>query len=54
LSSFSLDERGRAANLLKDSSKRKRIRTEMEDVKEEEKALKTNKQSFLQKFKRLK
>ena len=43
-----LDERGRSAGLLKTSSKRKRIRSEVEDVKEEEKELKEDKHQFLQ------
>lgn len=46
-------ERGRAANLLKGSSKRKRGRAELEEVKEEEKAFKGDRQGFLQEFKRL-
>ena len=52
--SILLDERGRAANLLKTSSKRKRTRSEMESVLEEEKVMKENKQEFLAEFKRLK
>lgn len=35
-----VDERGRSANLLKGSSKRKRLRSELEEVKEEEQSLK--------------
>jgi hypothetical protein len=31
-----LEERGRAAGLLKNNSKRKRTKSELEDVKEEE------------------
>jgi hypothetical protein len=40
--------------LLKPSSKRKRTRTELEEVKEEEKMLKDNKQEFLRVVKHLK
>ena len=39
---------------MKDSSKRKRKREDIENVKEEENALKEDKQLFLQKSKRLK
>ena len=47
-------ERGKAASLLKPSSKRKRTRSEIEEVKEEEKQLKENRQGFLKEAKRLK
>jgi hypothetical protein len=40
--------------LLKPSSKRKRTRNELEEVKEEEKMLKENKQDFLRVVKHLK
>ena len=46
--------RGRSAYLLKSSSKHKRKRSEIEEVKEEERMLKVNKQGFLQEIKRLK
>jgi hypothetical protein len=45
---------GRAANLVKGSSKRKRTRDELEEVKDEEEELKQDRQSFLQQVKRLK
>ena len=51
---FSVAERGKAVNLIKDSARRKRTYSEMEDVKEEEEALKSNKQRFLQDAKRFK
>ncbi len=40
--------------LLKSTSKRKRTKEELEDVKMEEEALKEDKQGFLLEFKRLK
>jgi len=40
--------------MMKDSSKRKRTRKEMEDVKEFEESLKEDRHEFLQKTKRLK
>ena len=49
-----LAERGKALGLIKPSSKRKRTRSEIEEVKEEEKLLKTNKQEFLKETKKLK
>jgi signal transduction histidine kinase len=53
-SSFNVEEKGRATALLKSSSKRKRNRSELEEVKEEEKMLKENKQEFLRVVKHLK
>jgi len=50
----SLVENGSAVNLLKGSSKRKRTRRELEEVKNEEDALNDDKQAFLQEVKRLK
>ena len=47
-------ENGSAVNLLKGSSKRKRTHRELEEVKQEEDALKEDKQAFLQEVKRLK
>jgi len=47
-------ENGSAVNLLKGSSKRKRTHRELEEVKQEEEALKDDKQAFLQEVKRLK
>ena len=47
-------ETGSAVNLLKGSSKRKRTRKELEEVKHEEEALKEDKQEFLKEMKRLK
>ena len=47
-------ENGRASLLLKSSSKRKRTRDELEEVKQEEEALKDDRHSFLQEVKRLK
>jgi hypothetical protein len=44
----------RATALLKPSSKRKKTRGELEEVKEEEKMLKENKQDFLRVVKHLK
>jgi predicted nuclease with TOPRIM domain len=40
--------------LMKNSSKRKRTREELEEVKQEEEALKDDRHSFLQEVKRLK
>ena len=40
--------------MMKDSSKRKRTRQEMEDVREFEQSLKDDRQQFLQQAKRLK
>ena len=47
-------ENGRASNLMKSSTKRKRTRQELEEVKQEEEELKNDKQVFLQMVKRLK
>ena len=49
-----LVENGRASLLMKSSSKRKRTRDELEEVKQEEEALKDDRHSFLQEMKRLK
>ena len=45
---------GEAAFLLKDSSKKKRSREEIEEVKAEEQLLKKDNQGFLKEFKKLK
>ena len=50
----SIGARGKSAFLLKDSSKGKRKRHEMEEVKEEEQALNRDKQQYLRAVKRLK
>ncbi len=47
-------ENGSAVNLLKGSSKRKRSRRELEEVKHEEDELKEDKQAYLEQVKRLK
>ena len=47
-------ENGRASLLMKTTSKRKRTRDELEEVKQEEEALKDDRHSFLQEVKRLK
>jgi septal ring factor EnvC (AmiA/AmiB activator) len=49
-----LVENGRASLLMKTNSKRKRTRDELEEVKQEEEALKDDRHSFLQEVKRLK
>jgi vacuolar-type H+-ATPase subunit I/STV1 len=49
-----LAENGRASLLMKSNSKRKRTRDELEEVKQEEEALKDDRHSFLQEVKRLK
>ena len=49
-----LAENGRASLLMKSTSKRKRTQNELEEVKQEEEALKDDRQSFLQEVKRLK
>jgi hypothetical protein len=49
-----IEQKGRATNFLKTGSKRKRTKNELEEVKEEEKFLKENKQEFLQAVKKLK
>ena len=46
-------ENGRASLLLKSSSKRKRTKEELEEVKMEEDALKEDRQAFLNEYKRL-
>jgi hypothetical protein len=48
-----LAESGRSANLMKASSKRKRTRKELDEVKDEEEELKEDKQAYLQAVKRL-
>ncbi len=47
-------ENGRASNLMKSSTKRKRTREELESVMKEEEELKDDKQGFLQMVRRLK
>jgi hypothetical protein len=47
-------ENGRASLLMKASSKRKRTRDELEEVKQEEEALKGDRHSFLVDYKRMK
>ena len=47
-------ENGRASLLMKSTSKRKRTREELEEVKFEEDALKEDRHAFLADFKRLK
>ncbi len=47
-------ENGSAVNLLKSSSKRKRTRRELEEVKHEEDELNEDKQAYLEQVKRLK
>ena len=54
LSKTSIGSKGKAVDMMKDSSKRKRTRKEMEDVKEFEQSLKEDRQQFLQQTKRLK
>ena len=51
---MALAENGRASLLMKTTSKRKRTRDELEEVKQEEEALKDDRHSFLQEVKRLK
>ena len=46
--------KGKAAYLLKGSSKKKRSRAEIEEVKQEEAMLSSNKQEFLRQYKMLK
>jgi hypothetical protein len=48
------EQKGRATNFLKPGSKRKRTKSELDEVKEEEKFLKENKQEFLKAVKKLK
>jgi len=45
---------GRSVNLMKGTSKRKRTREEIEEVKQEEEELKNDHQGYLQQIKRLK
>ncbi len=47
-------ENGRASLLLKSTSKRKRTKEELEEVKQEEMELSEDRHSFLQQVKRLK
>ena len=49
-----LGSKGKAADMMKDSTRRKRTRQEMEEVKEFEQSLKLDRQQFLQETKRLK
>jgi len=53
LSTTSIGSKGKAVDLMKDSSKRKRTRKEMEEVKEFEQSLKEDRHQFLQQAKRL-
>lgn len=46
-------EHGRSANLVKSSSKRKRKREELEEVKDEEDQLKVDRHSYLKEVKKL-
>ena len=43
-----LGSKGKAADMMKDSTRRKRTRQEMEEVKEFEQSLKQDRQQFLQ------
>lgn len=54
LINFVLAERGRAAFLIKNSSKRKRKAKEIEELKQEEEDLHKDKQEYLSKTKRIK
>ena len=54
ISYFDLVENGRASNLMKGSSKRKRTKQELEDVKHEEEAMRGDIQGYLMEVKRLK
>jgi hypothetical protein len=47
-------ENGRASLLMKTSSKRKRTKDELEEVKQEEEAMRTDVQGYLMEVKRLK
>ena len=49
-----IETNGKSAFLLKGTSKRKRRRSQIEEVKEEEKLLKQDKQKLLKDYKRLK
>ena len=51
---MALVENGRASLLMKSTLKRKWTRDELEEVKQEEEALKDDRHSFLQEVKRLK
>ena len=46
--------KGKSADMMKESSKRKRTRQEMEEVKEFETSLKEDRQKFLHQAKRMK
>ena len=50
----SIPSKGTAAFMLKGSSKKKRSRVEMEEVKHEEDELNEDKQEFLKQYKKLK
>ena len=54
ISYFDLVENGRASNLMKGSSKRKRTKQELEEVKHEEEAMRGDIQGYLMEVKRLK
>ena len=51
---INIASKGKGAFLLKGSSKKKRSREEMEEVKQEEELLNEDKQLFLRQFKKLK
>jgi hypothetical protein len=51
--SINVAHKGRSADLLKDSTKRKRTREEVKEVADEEEKLKENKQGYLKENKRL-
>jgi hypothetical protein len=51
---INIDGKGKAIHLLKPSSKHKRRREEMDEVKEEEELLKEDKQNYLQQVKKMK
>lgn len=53
LFSIYIAHKGKACSMLKDSSRRKRARHEMEEVKDEENLLKQDKFTYLQESKRL-
>ena len=50
---FHLEHKGKSVSLLKEGSKRKRKHEEMEEVKEEEEKLKTDRTGYLKAFKRM-
>ena len=54
ISDYDLVENGRASNLMKGSSKRKRTKQELEEVKHEEEAMRGDIQGYLMEVKRLK